>query len=73
MQLLCQMDQVMVRRVLSHYTHFVHVGEVCINKQLSKWIYALLARLEKPIHRDDAAVLFSLLKDLCVKEPSGCG
>ena len=64
-QLLCQMDQVMVRHVLSHLTHFVHVGEVCNSKQLSKWIYALLARLEKPIHRHDAAVLFSLLKDLC--------
>ena len=28
------------------------------------WIYDLLARLEKPIHRDDAAMLFGLLKAL---------
>ena len=27
-------------------------------------MYALLSRLEKPIHRDDAAMLFSLLKVL---------
>lgn len=65
-QLLCQMDQVMIRRVLSHLTHFVHCGWLIGSRKLSEWIYALLARLEKPIHRDDAAVMFSLLKDLCL-------
>mmetsp|Transcript_50706 Transcript_50706/g.122321 ORF Transcript_50706/g.122321 Transcript_50706/m.122321 type:complete len:507 (+) Transcript_50706:374-1894(+) len=29
-----------------------------------EWLYALLARFETPIHRDDAAILYNLLKDL---------
>ncbi|KAL3913307.1 MAG: hypothetical protein SGILL_006545 [Bacillariaceae sp.] len=65
-QLLCQMDQVMVRRVLSHLAYFVHCREHDDSDKLFQWIYALLARLEKPIHRDDSAVLFHLLKDLCL-------
>jgi survival of motor neuron protein-interacting protein 1 len=63
-RLLLQMDQVMIRRILSHLTHFVHLGWSVGTGRRSEWIYALLARLEKPIHRDDASVLFGLLKDL---------
>jgi survival of motor neuron protein-interacting protein 1 len=63
-RLLLQMDQVMIRRMLSHLTHFVHLGWSVGTGRRSEWIYALLARLEKPIHRDDASVLFGLLKDL---------
>ena len=63
-RLLLQMDQVMIRRVLSHLTHYVHLGWSIRTGRRAEWIYALLARLEKPVHRDDAAVLFSLLKDL---------
>lgn len=64
--LLLQMDQVMIRRVLSHLYHYVHLGwsVVAGNDRRGEWIYALLSRLEKPVHRDDAAVLFGLLKDL---------
>ena len=63
--LLLQMDQVMVRRVLGHMTRYIdRVSDD--NRQNSSyiWIYALLARLEKPIHRDDAVTLFTLLKRL---------
>ena len=63
-RLLLQMDQVMIRRILSHLTHFVHLGWSAGTGRRSEWIYALLARLEKPIHRDDASVLFGFLKDL---------
>lgn len=64
--LLLQMDQVMIRRVLSHLCHYVHLGwsVVAGNGRRGEWIYALLSRLEKPVHRDDAAVLFGLLRDL---------
>ena len=62
--LLLQMDQVMVRKVLSHLSHYVREGWSPVSVQRSAWIYSLLARLEKPIHRDDAAVLFGLLKVL---------
>jgi len=62
--LLLQMDQVMVRRVLSHLAYYVNLGWSVTSGRRAEWIYALLARLEKPVHRDDAAVLFGLLKKL---------
>ncbi|KAG7350967.1 SMN interacting spliceosome biogenesis protein [Nitzschia inconspicua] len=68
-KLLLQMDQVMVRRVLSHLAYFFHAQLRATSAagpiKLLEWIYALLARLEKPVHREDAAILFGLLKDLC--------
>lgn len=63
--LLLQMDQVMIRRVLEHMTYFVVLPNGFeVVGQRAAWLYALLARLEKPIHRDDAVVLYSLLKKL---------
>jgi gem associated protein 2 len=58
-----QMDQVLVRQVLSHLCHYVVQGWK-LTAQRTLWIYALLARLEKPVHRDDASTLFGLLKVL---------
>ena len=63
-RLILQMDQVLVRRVLSHLIHYICEGWSAFTPQRLAWIYALLSRLEKPIHRDDAAMLFSLLKVL---------
>ena len=79
--LLCQMDQVMVRRVLAHHVSYVCDGgdgggeEVgCYNHTTyamtanrARWLYGLLARLAKPLHRDDAAVLRRLLRECCVR------
>ena len=64
--LLLQMDQVMIRRVLSHLAYYIDLGWSVTSgsSRRGEWIYALLARLEKPVHRDDAAVLFGLLKNL---------
>jgi survival of motor neuron protein-interacting protein 1 len=62
--LLLQMDQVMLRRVLSHLVYYVREGWSATCPQRAAWIYAILARLERPIHRDDAAVLYGLLKKL---------
>ena len=62
-RLLAQMDQVLVRRVLSHLTYYTRQGWE-LTAQQSAWIYALLARLEKPVHRDDASTLFGMLKVL---------
>jgi len=58
-----QMDQVLVRQVLSHLCHYVVQGWK-LTAQRALWIYALLARLEKPVQRDDASTLFGLLKVL---------
>lgn len=62
--LIQQLDQVMVRRVIAHLVHYVEEGWYPCSGQRSQWLYSLLARLEKPVHRDDAAVLFGLLKVL---------
>ncbi|KAI2511290.1 hypothetical protein MHU86_3072 [Fragilaria crotonensis] len=56
-----QMDQVMVRRVLAYMAHYAQQGWA-VSVQRTAWLYALLSRLERPIHRDDAATLFGLLK-----------
>jgi survival of motor neuron protein-interacting protein 1 len=64
-QLILQIDQVLSRRVLSHLAHFLCAGWP-LTPQRSAWLYALLARLEKPVHREDAAILFGMLKALTV-------
>lgn len=63
-RLLLQMDQVMIRRILSHLAHYVQDGWSPGSEQRSTWFFALLARLERPIHRDDAATLYRILKYL---------
>lgn len=63
-QLILQMDQVMIRRVLDHHLHWIE-NDWPISKQRGSWVYALLARLEKPLHREDAAMLRRLLKTMC--------
>ena len=75
--LLLQLDQVMVRRVLGHLTdQFCEYhqkrrapasrpdGLEPMHERLLSWLYALTARLERPIHRDDAVTLYTLLKTL---------
>lgn len=61
-----QMDQVLVRKVLSHLCHYTEKGWK-MSQQRSAWLYASLARLEKPVHRDDASNLFGLLKTLTLR------
>ncbi len=74
--LLCQFDQIIVRRVLHHHIQFVsqislssvhknRPGEYTMTKKRGSWIYALLSRLEKPLHRDEASSLSTLLRELC--------
>jgi Survival motor neuron (SMN) interacting protein 1 (SIP1) len=68
--LLLQLDQVMTRAVLSHLAESNAEGSsssssrVGASASLCAWMYALLARLEKPLHRNDASTLYQLLKRL---------
>jgi Survival motor neuron (SMN) interacting protein 1 (SIP1) len=68
--LLLQLDQVMTRAVLSHLAESDAKGSsssssrVGATASLCAWMYALLARLEKPLHRNDASTLYQLLKRL---------
>jgi hypothetical protein len=96
--LLLQMDQVMVRRVLEHFTNYIaqmiimmmdtsgttttmttttttsssDTVQLNVLRQkihstyLYPWIYSLLARLQTPLHRDDAVTMYNLLKHLTV-------
>lgn len=63
-KLMLQLDQVMIRRVFSHLVYYVREGWCPSSSQRTKWVYALLARLGRPIHRDDAANMYCLLKEL---------
>jgi len=69
-RILAQMDQVMTRRILSHHVHYMEEGWV-LSKKRTAWIYALLARIERPLHRDDAAMMHDLLKE-CTKRRATC-
>jgi survival of motor neuron protein-interacting protein 1 len=60
---LLQMDQVMVRCVLSHLVYFSSQGW-SMTEARAAWAYALLARLETPLHREQAVVLYDWLKVL---------
>lgn len=62
--LLCQFDQILVRRVLSHHVYYLSEGWA-LTVSRGQWIYALLSRLEKPLHQDDASTLRKLLVELC--------
>ena len=63
-ELVGQMDQVMIRQVLRHLIHYITQGWSLQSKALTCWIYALLARLERPLHRDEACLLYQLLKQM---------
>ena len=63
-KLMCQFDQIIIRRLLSHHTRYIAAGCRLTVKRI-KWIYAILAMLDKPLHRDEASVLMELLRELC--------
>ena len=72
-RLLLQMDQVMVRRILSHLAYYSKAGwQMTVNR--AAWCYALLACLETPLHREQAVVLYEWCKALTAQraqlEPS---
>jgi len=64
-RLLCQFDQIITRLLLTHFNHYLSCDLWDMTCQRGAWIYAILARLEKPIHRDQACDLRDLLKELC--------
>jgi len=58
----------MVRRILGHLTYYCETSNASrLLPRHAFWLYALMARLERPIHRDDAVSLYSLLKSLTSK------
>lgn len=64
-KLISQFDDILVRRVLSHHLHYIKEGyEISFNR--GRWLYGLLARLQKPLHREEASSLIDLLRELCM-------
>lgn len=61
--LLLQLDQVLTQRILLYLIDFVE--EHGLRSTASEWIYALLTRVEKPLHRDVVAALRQLFRKCC--------
>eukprot|EP01035_Chromulina_nebulosa_P020488 gene20488-26579_t len=61
--LLLQFDQVMVTKVLIY--HIQWLDDKLLTNSRSKWLYSLLSRLEKPLHRDVEAMIRQLYRRCC--------
>ncbi|GLD94281.1 hypothetical protein PINS_up002892 [Pythium insidiosum] len=59
LRLLLQFDQVLTRRLLAYHTNWLE-DMSALSRARAVWIYALLARLDKPAHADVAAMLRQL-------------
>lgn len=61
LRLLLQFDQVLTRRLLEYHTDWLE-DESALSRARGVWIYALLARLDKPVHAGVAATIRQLLR-----------
>lgn len=62
--LLFQFDQVLTQKILLLLIDHMESTD-SLSSALSEWIYALLARVEKPLHRDVVASLRQLFRRAC--------
>jgi len=63
-KILCQFDQILTRRVIYHHVYYLTQGWKLTHSR-GQWLYALLSRLEKPLHRNEESMLREILKKLC--------
>ncbi len=63
-KLLLQFDQVLTQKVLMYLIEYLE-GEAIISGKVGEWIYSLLARIEKPLHRDVVALIRQLYRCCC--------
>ncbi len=63
--LLLQFDQVLTRSVFHHHVHYFCEYKLPLTRARASWMYALLARLEKPLHREECAAVRSVLRECC--------
>lgn len=61
--LLLQFDQVMTQRLLGYHINWL--SSRSLDNPRAQWIYALLARIEKPIHRDLECEIRQLYRRCC--------
>ncbi|KAH7488383.1 hypothetical protein PRIC1_007501 [Phytophthora ramorum] len=63
LRLLLQFDQVLTRRLLDYHAAWLSDGDATpISRARAVWIYALLARLDKPVHASVAATIRQILR-----------
>jgi hypothetical protein len=62
--MLLQIDQVLTQRILQHLIDWLDTVET-VNQQCFQWIYSLLSRIEKPLHRDMIASIRQLYRRCC--------
>ncbi|RLN50003.1 hypothetical protein BBJ28_00022584 [Nothophytophthora sp. Chile5] len=63
LRLLLQFDQVLTRRLLDYHASWLDDLEATpLSRARAVWIYALLARLDKPVHAGVAATIRQLLR-----------
>jgi survival of motor neuron protein-interacting protein 1 len=63
LRLLLQFDQVLTRRLLDYHAAWLSEGDMApLSRARSVWIYALLARLDKPVHANVAATIRQILR-----------
>ena len=65
--LLLQFDQVLTRRLFHHHVHYLCEYKLPLTPNRTKWIYALLARMEKPWHREECCAVRSVLRECCAR------
>lgn len=61
LRLLLQFDQVLTRRLLEYHAGWLDSVE-SLSRARAVWVYALLARLDKPVHAEVAATIRQLLR-----------
>lgn len=63
--LLLQIDQVLTRVLFHHHVHYLCEWKFPLTYQRAAWIYALLARMDKPWHRDECCAVRRVLRECC--------
>ncbi|KAL7454012.1 hypothetical protein ACHAWC_005648 [Mediolabrus comicus] len=63
--LLLQLDQVLTRVLFHHHVHYLCEWKFSLSHQRAAWIYALLARMNKPWHRDECCAVRRVLRECC--------
>ncbi|CAI5701148.1 unnamed protein product [Peronospora effusa] len=62
LRLLLQFDQVLTRRLLDYHATWLSDEMMSLSRARAVWIYALLARLDKPVHAGVAATIRQILR-----------
>ncbi len=65
--LLLQFDQVLTRTVFHHHVHFLCEWRFSLTHSRAMWMYALLARMEKPWHREECSAVRRVLRECCAR------